>query len=354
MSRCACPRSRSRRPTATDPVRSVGVNGLAVRGISYFTDEVPLEQVCADLAVIREDLHCTAVMLIGADPRELADAARQALQIGVDVYVRPHLADGRPAEVLTHLAITAAAAEELRLRYPGRVTLLVGTEFSLTTRGMVPGRWAFLRLQVILRLRRFLDRRITRRLNALLADALATARREFAGPVTYGAAFWEHVDWSAFDVVGVNLYRLGTDPDGYERRLRALVRDAGKPVVVTEFGCGAHVGADRRGPGSFLIVNWFADPPRVREGHVRDERVQADYLAELIDLYSDAGVHGCFVFTFSMPDFPHHADPRHDLDMAGFGVVKVAPGEPPRWEPKQAFDEVARRYGSPARSRPVS
>ena len=86
------------------------------------------------------------------------------------------------------------------------------------------------------------------------------------------------------------------------------------------------------------------EPPRVREGEVRDERVHAAYLTDLIGLYADACVHGCFVPTSSMPDFPHHADPRQDLDMAGFGVVKVAPGVPLRWEPKQAFGEVARRY----------
>ena len=91
-------------------------------------------------------------------------------------------------------------------------------------------------------------------------------------------------------------------------------------------------------------MNWFADPPRVNEGHVRDEHTQAAYLAELIDIYSTAGVHGCFVFTFAMPDFPHRADPRHDLDMAGFGVVKVYPDGPRRWQPKEAFHEVARRY----------
>ena len=322
------------------------MDGITVRGVSYFTDGMPPERVRADLAAIRDDLHCNTVMLIGTDPQRQAEAARHALRVGLDVHIRPSLEDGRRADVLRHLATVAALAEELRAQHPGRVTLLVGSEFSLTSRGIVPGRWVFLRLQVILRFRRLLDRRITRRLNALLADALATARREFAGPVTYAAAYWEDVDWSAFDVVGVNLYRLGTDRDGYERRLRALVRDAGKPVVVTEFGCGAHVGADRRGPGSFLIVNWFATPPRVREGHVRDEGVQAAYLAELLDLYADAGVHGSFVFTYVMPDFPHHADPRQDLDMAGFGLVKVT-SEAPGGVRKRAFAEVARRYGPP-------
>lgn len=320
------------------------MGGLTVRGISYAIDGIPPASVLADLRVIREDLHCTAVMLIGTDRQQLADAAQEALDVGLDVYVRPYLADARPPRLRTHLADLAAAAEKLRRRYPGRVTLLVGSEFSLASRGMVPGRWVFLRLQVILRWRRFLDRRITRRLNALLADLLAVARREFSGPVTYAAAFWERVDWSGFDVAGINLYRTGDDPAGYERRLRALVAEAGKPLVVTEFGCGAHVGADRRGPGSFLIVNWFAQPPCVRDGHVRDEAVQAAYLADLIDLYADAGVHGCFVFTFAMPDFPHHPDPRHDLDMAGFGVVKALPEGPQRWAPKHAFGEVARRY----------
>ncbi|WAU83259.1 hypothetical protein O1Q96_28370 [Streptomyces sp. Qhu-G9] len=41
-----------------------------------------------------------------------------------------------------------------------------------------------------------------------------------------------------------------------------------------------------------------------------------------------------------MPDFPHHDDPRADLDKAGFGFVAVA--GPTR--PKEAFHEVARRY----------
>jgi hypothetical protein len=44
-----------------------------------------------------------------------------------------------------------------------------------------------------------------------------------------------------------------------------------------------------------------------------------------------------------MPDFPHHDDPRLDLDKAGFGVVAVTGDGACR--PKEAFHEVARRYG---------
>ncbi|WP_043636120.1 hypothetical protein [Nonomuraea candida] len=320
--------------------------GVKVKGISYACDGVPGPDLRRDLRVIRDDLHCTAVMLIGKDERALLTAAEAALGAGLGVYLRPDLAGRSRAELLAGLARTAGAAEALRERHPDRVTFVLGTEFSVTMAGMVPGPGVFFRLRVLIRWGRFFRRRITRELGALLGAALATVRREFRGPVTYAAGYWEQVDWSAFDLAGVNLYRMGADPAAYEARLRALLREAGKPVVITEFGCGAHVGAERRGPGSFLIVNWFADPPRVKAGHVRDEGTQARYLAELIELYGRHGVHGCFVFTFAMADFPHREDPRDDLDMAGFGVVKVAPGEPGSWARKEAFDEVARRYAA--------
>jgi hypothetical protein len=51
---------------------------------------------------------------------------------------------------------------------------------------------------------------------------------------------------------------------------------------------------------------------------------------------------------------PHRpGDPRHDLDLASYGVVAVLneghgtryPGMP--WEPKRLFDTLATRYGAP-------
>jgi hypothetical protein len=57
-----------------------------------------------------------------------------------------------------------------------------------------------------------------------------------------------------------------------------------------------------------------------------------------------------FVNTFASWHLPHRGDPREDLDMAGYGVVKVLegrlgetyPGMP--WEPKAAFGALADRY----------
>lgn len=317
---------------------------LTVRGISYLVGEASAEEVRRDLEVIARELHCTTVMLIGEGER-LMDTARIALDTGLGVYLRPHVPELPEPKLLEHLDAVAAAAEELRRANPDGVTLLVGSEFSHTVPGIVPGPRSFLRLKLIVRFHRVLRRRIDRRLHRLLTVAATTARRRFGGPVGYAAAGWEQVDWSLFDLVGVSLYRSRRNQAGYADRLRGLVRDHDQPVAITEFGCGAFTGADQRGAGSFWIVNWFAAPPRIRGDHPRDEGVQARYLGELIDLYDAEGVHGCFVFTFAMPDFPHHDDPRLDLDKAGFGVVAVA-GDGAR-RPKDAFHEVARRYADP-------
>lgn len=316
---------------------------LDVRGISYLVGEGSTDEVERDMAVIARDLHCTTVMLIG-DGERLVEAARTALNTGLGVYIRPNVPELPRATMLTHLDTIAAAAEKLRREHPGRVTLLVGSEFSHTVPGIVPGPRSFLRLKLIVRFHRFLRRRIDRRLHDLLAEAAATARRRFGGPLSYSAAGWENVDWSPFDLVGRSLYRSARNSAVYPARVRALVGESDKPVVITEFGCGAYTGADRRGAGSFWIVNWFATPPRIRGDHPRDEAVQARYLGELIELYDAAGVHGCFVFTFAMPDYPRHDDPHRDLDRAGFGVMAVDGDGIAR--PKQAFHEVARRYGA--------
>lgn len=319
---------------------------MDIRGVSYHTDDLPAGLAERDMRVVREDLRCTAVMLVGSGVGPLESAALAALDAGLDVWVRPRIADRPVGDLVALVAAMADLAERLRVARPGRVTLMVGTEFSLTVPGLLPGRGEFSRLQIITRPRllRWFSRRVDRRLHTLLATTAAVARERFHGPLTYGAAGWERVDWSVFDVAGANLYRAGTDDAAYAEALDARVRDAGRPFVVTEFGCGAFEGAQFRGAASFLAVNWFADPPRLRRGTVRDEGVQARYLTALLDLYGDRGVAGAFVFTFAMPGFPASDDPRLDLDTAGFGLVRAPGDDPAAWEPKEAFRAVARRY----------
>ncbi|WP_114558437.1 hypothetical protein [Desertihabitans aurantiacus] len=318
---------------------------LRVRGVSYLVDSAQVDDARRDLTAIVEGLHCNAVMLVGADIDRLVSCAQIAVGLGLEVYLRPDATDLRPDAMLHRLADVARRAGTIRGQHPDSITLLVGSEFSHTVAGVVPGPRSFIRLQVVLRLRRLLRRRVRRRLEALLARAAAVARENFDGPLGYAAAAWEDVDWTLFDFVGVSLYRSAGNRAGYREQVRRLATDHEPPLLITEFGCGAFAGADDRGAGSFQVVDWFSDPPRIRGDVARDESVQATYLTELIDLYDAEDVHGCFVFTYAMPDYPRRTDPAHDLDKAGFGLVCTDGngGEPQR---KQAFDAVAGRFAA--------
>jgi hypothetical protein len=154
-------------------------------------------------------------------------------------------------------------------------------------------------------------------------------------------------------IVGVDLYRDAGNWDSYREQLRAYAMHE-RPVVVTEFGCCAYRGAPDRGAMGWAIVDRTVRPPRLTEEVVRDEQVQATYLTDVLDILAEEGVDGGFWFTFAGYENPYHANPRHDLDCASFGVVKslkdatgeTYPGLP--WEPKRSFYALAEYY---ARSR---
>jgi hypothetical protein len=306
-----------------------------------------------ELRVIRDELHCNAVQLFGSDITRLAEAGEIARELGLGVWLQPRLIDGHREAVLDHVAQAAGAAEHLR-RAHGDVVLNVGCELTVFSAGIVRGRSYNERAARLARpywgpaLPLF-----SSRLNRLLARACRTARREFAGPLSYGAGLWERVDWEPFDFVGLNYYRLKFNRRRYSQRLRRHTQ-RGTPVVITEFGCGTFAGAADRGPTSHAIVHHGPAGPTIPSEYERSEREQARYLAELLAVFGAVGVDGAFVFEFVEPYKPHSPDSRQDLDMSSYGIVKVLPGaptEPFSWEPKAAFAKVASIYsGDAARS----
>ncbi|WP_442818879.1 hypothetical protein [Streptomyces sp. NBC_01235] len=91
---------------------------------------------------------------------------------------------------------------------------------------------------------------------------------------------------------------------------------------------------------------------RLKGDYVRDEAGQAAYVRELLEAFEAGGVDSAFVFTFALYDHVHRpdGDPREDLDLASYGIVKVLDGglgasypDLP-WEPKEAFAAVADHY----------
>jgi len=252
-----------------------------------------------ELAIIRDDLHCNAVQLIGGDPGRLELAAGYAAELGLEIWFSPYPLELSPGEILAMFTDCAERAERVRKR-GAEVVFVTGVELSIMNQGFMPG-----------------------------------------------------------DSVDERLGLLLSDPDRRRERLAevsARVNDfLGKAVAITGFGTAAYRGAGDRGGRVMEILEYdegTVTPVRLNGEYVRDEAGQAAYLAELLEIFDAEGVDGAFVFLFALEGFPHRpdGDPRLDLDLASLGIVKLLVGSSGdtypdmAWEPKAAFTAVAECY----------
>jgi hypothetical protein len=309
------------------------------------------ELVRRELSIIRDDLHCTAVRVIGTDLDRIEFAARQAAGLGLEVWFSPFPWDRQPEEILDQFADAAGRAERLRAT-GAEVVFVTGAELSLFNHGFLPGGSLPDRTAALLsrspESRRELAE-LPARINGFLARAVTAVRERFGGRVTYAAVPLERVDWTPFDIVSVDAHRSKEVAGVYREGIRTLVA-AGKPVAITEFGCTAYRGAADLGARSGEILEYDGDVPvRLDGDYVRDEEEQAGYLRELLEVFTAEGVDAAFACTFVCYGLVHRPDAREDLDMASWGVVKVLegsgttyPGLP--WEPKAAFGALAACY----------
>ena len=297
-----------------------------------------------DLGVIRNDLHCNAVRISGEDTGRLIAAARDALQLGLEVWLSPLLHDKDEQDTLEATVACAAAAEELRQRHP-RLVFVLGCELTV----FMPGLLAAGSGNVLDRLagagfrEQLLAGKHNKPLNAFLATVNDAVRAVFHGQVAYASAPFEDVDWALFDFVCLDCYPAQADPLA-QRPYFAH----GKPVVITETGCCTYQGAEEKGGMGWSVIDQRSTTVRELDGaYTRDEHLQAATLTASLARLDSAGVDGCFVYTFIIPALTHSEDPRKDLDMASYGLVKslangqgtTCPG--PSWEPKESFTAVA-------------
>ncbi|MFG2018733.1 hypothetical protein [Actinomadura geliboluensis] len=308
-----------------------------------------------ELRIIRDDLHCNAVRVSGGDPDRLELAATQAADLGLEVWFSPYPLELTGEEMLALFADCADRAERLRRR-GADVVFVTGAELSLMNKGFLPGDSLAERVGLLGRPEglRELVREASARVNAFLGDAVKLVRERFGGRITYAAVQLDFVDWTPFDIVSMDLYRSAGIADQFTEGVRTLVAQ-GKPVAITEFGSSCFRGAGDVGARGLEIVEYdetTGAPVRLNGEYARDEAGQAAYLSELLDVFETEGVDSAFVFIFALYDHPHRpgGDPRDDLDLASYGIVKVLenghgatyPGMP--WEPKAAFTAVAAHY----------
>jgi len=317
-------------------------------------DPVRVEE---ELTIIRNDLNCNAVHIVGGDPERLETAARFAAQLEMEVWFSPYPLEQTTDQILDLFAECAERAERLR-QQGAEIVFVAGVELSVMNRGFIDGGDVDERLGALLadpegREERLAE--VSRRLNSFLAGAVTSIRERFRGPVTYAAIQFEAVDWNPFDVVTVELIRSAAVADIFRSGVRALVAQHPKPVAITGFGTATWRGAGDMAPRSMEIIEndpLTGAPARLSDVFERDEDGQAEYLRELLEIFDGEGVDSTFVFLFALDNLPHRpdGDPRDDLDLASLGIVRVLeerngttyPRMP--WEPKAAFGAVAEFY----------
>jgi hypothetical protein len=314
------------------------------------------EVVRRELTIIRDDLHCNAVQVIGGDPERLELAAGYAAELGLEVWFSPYPLDLTTDEILSLFADCAERAEQLRMG-GADVVFVTGVELSIMNRGFVPGDTLDDRLGLLLSQaghQRERLREVSVRVNDFLRDAVTMVRERFLGRITYASIPFERVDWALFDIMSVELIRNAEVAAQFRAGVRSLV-GAGRPVAITGFGAAAYRGAGDRGGRAMEILTCDEDtgaPARLNGEYVRDEAGQATYLRELLEIFDAEGVDSTFVFLFALGNLPHRpgGDPRDDLDLASPGIVKPLEGRhgdsypDMTWEPKVAFTAVAECY----------
>ncbi|MET9858209.1 hypothetical protein ABZY93_02595 [Streptomyces smyrnaeus] len=329
-----------------------------IRGGTLSRERFDPDVVRRELRVIRDDLHCTAVRVIGGDPERLELAAASAADLGLEVWFSPYPLELTRREMLELFADCAARAERLQHR-GAEVVFVTGAELSLMNKGFLPGATQEDRLRLLLDQRDRLHERvgeISAHVNSFLADAVAVVREHFAGKITYASIPLERIDWAPFDFVSVDLYRSAEVAEQFSEGVRTLVAQ-GKPVAITEFGTATYRGAGDLGGRCMEIAEYDSRtgaPVRLNDAFTRDEAGQAAYLRELLEVFDTHGVDSTFAFVFALHSFPHRpdGDPRDDLDLASPGIVKVLehgrgntyPDMP--WEPKGAFTALADSYSA--------
>lgn len=245
--------------------RGIGYDaGFTLNGVTSRPFDAAL--VRRELQIIRDDLHCTAVRLFGNDLDRLEAAAGYAADLGLELWFTPWPWELSGDEVLAMLIDAAARAERIRRR-GAEVVFVTGAELSLFNHGFLPGN------DLAERTRALIERRtealqalgsVSARLNTFLATAVDGVHKRFGGKVTYSATPYEHVDWTPFDIVSLDLHRSKEIASGYQAAVRALVAQ-GKPFANTEFGCTTYRGASDHGArGSEILEFDGLIPVRVR------------------------------------------------------------------------------------------
>ncbi len=294
----------------------------------------------------------------GEDILRLISATEAAHSAGLKIFFNPWKMGANAEETIFYMTEAAIAAEKLR-NQGIELIFVAGCEYSIFSKGVFQGETLNDRIKYLIA-NAASSEMITanKKLNEILTEICKGVRTHFNGPITYASGTWEFVDWSLFDIIGVDHYRNGESEQQYIDGLKRY--KSSKPLFVMEVGSCTYEGAAARGSGGFAILQGVnPDGTGIYEGGkipVRSEKEQADYVETQIGLLNKTDIEGVFIYVFSFPIMPFSEEKGRDMDMTSYALVKSYPKSDPRsqripnWESKEAFHRLAEVYGKIAKS----
>ena len=311
-------------------------------------DSLSSEQVKFDMNAIKNELNCNSVKIYGKKPEKLLLAAELALHYGLNVWLSPRLINENTDNTLKYLKSIAIEFEKLRTAHPNQeLVFIIGGELTIDMTSFVEGNTIHDRIKNLTKPLFFIKNTLGIKpkyqnlFNQFLKDAVALVRNNFSGKITYASAMWEKVEWFDFDFVSMNLYKASFNRSFFNQTIKKLVA-IGKPVIITEFGCCSYIGADKKGPTGFSVLDTSKNPPVFKEKCIRNETVQADYIIDLLQTYTKEKVTGVFIFDFYSQKNTFSSIPDNDYDMASFSITKSI--ENNAWEAKESFYKIGQYY----------
>ena len=345
-----------------EPMKIKGVNydvGTKM-GVNWRPDYDP-STVHRELEIIKNDLHCNAVGISAKDIGRVVVTAEDALSQGLEAWLNPADWNNKPPEpTIAYITEAARAAQPLHERYPGKVVFSIGSEFTLFMQGIVPGKTFMQRASTVFKTDIIKTGRHNQPLNDFLSKAATEVRKVFSGPVMYRSLVWEQVDWSNFDIIGVDHYWAEKIKNQYVDMVKPLFTHD-KPVINTGFGFKTTIA-----PVTGMLSSLGNEPsvvlhqlpvigrfirPKLKVINERDEALQAKRLIDNLKLLDQAGFSGAFMDQFIFPLKPYSDTPKYDLDRATSSLVKYYENgrhgttyPDMTWEPKEVFKAVADYY----------
>ena len=313
------------------------------------------EYLKRDLEIIRDELHCNAIRLSGTDVQDMIDGTEIVLQAGLDCWTSPHYIDAPLQDVEDKTQALAAGLEPLRAKYPDHeVVIIYGCEMHHFA-PFLPGDNYSERLAAIGQpdFPQILAD-ASAKLNDYFARVIPKMREVFGGRITYTTVTFETIDWTPFDIICLDQYKSMHNRDTFKQELTPFIEMAkaqNKSFVIPETGYCCFKGCSDHGAAGFMVLYPVGDGKLNMEIE-RAEQEQADAFTDVLTDIDSLDVEGVFAFTFVYSQMPHvENDPIHDLDMAGFGIVKTYPDgkmgstyEGVNWEPKEAFYAIRDFY----------